>query len=394
MKKILFSLVIFLILMPVFVFGENRLDVKIGKSFEAGKEVKLSTKGQFKVVSGDFDEINKVDSQNITVIYKDGKIYISSKNFTMENFPSDGSLLISANKDIKVDNFKISYDGGISFRINDNKLDLINNIDLENYLRGILPKEMSPSFPDEALKAQAVASRSFALANINKYIKKGYNLNDTTACQVYKGKTSYDKKTDAAVKATEGEFLTYDGKICDAIFGASSGGYIADSSEVWGGNKSPYLISKEDPYSSYAWDFLLTSKELNKLKLGNIYTIDISEKDSSGRCKKIVITGQNGVKEMTGNEFRNAMGNMSVKSSLFEIINLGDSFQIKGRGFGHGVGLSQYGAVEMAKQKFDYKGILDFYYPGTTIENKDLGNEDKWFWLRSSQGINCSASTW
>lgn len=377
MKKITKLLIILIIIFPVNLFGESRLNIKIGPSNEANKVINISSDSNFTINSSDFTEITKTNQKDLSINFTKDKIFLSGKNFKMENFPSDGSLLINSDKPIKVDNLKRSYLGALSFRINNGKLDIINNIDMENYLRGILPKEMSPSFPKEALKAQAVTSRSFALSNINKFIKKGYNLDDTTSCQVYRGSSCYDKRTDEAIKCTKDQVLTYKGKIAETIFGASSGGYIADASEVWGGDSLDYLKAKEDPYSTYQWDTLISDNELSKFELGKIYNIEIKEFDNSGRAKKIIVTGQNGLKEFTGNQFRNKLGSMKIKSTLFEIINLGDSFSFKGKGFGHGVGLSQYGASAMAKNNFNYKEILNFYFPGTELENLDGLNENK-----------------
>lgn len=377
MKKILLIFLLFLMLCPMNLLAEERLNIKVGPSNPVDKEIKLSTKANFQIISSDFSLLNNTNLKELKVTFKNGKVYLKGENFTMENFPLDGSMLINSSKEIKVENLKRSYLGAISFRINNNKLDIINNIDIENYLRGILPKEMSPSFSQEALKAQAVASRSFAISNKNKCIKNGYNLDDTTACQVYRGSSCYNKITDKAVEATKGQVLTYKGKVIEAIFGASSGGYTADAKDVWGGEIVDYLIAKEDPYSTYEWDAILTNQELSKLGLGEIYTIEIADYDSSGRIKNITVTGANGVKNFTGNQFRNKVGSMKCKSTLFEIMNLGDSFSLKGKGFGHGVGMSQYGAQKMAKSDFKYEEILGFYFPGTELKSMEGVNENK-----------------
>ncbi len=370
MKKILL-LAIFLILLPTSIFAKEsyeKIDIKVGKSLSAKENLKIKSKSKLKIITSDNQVVNNTNNKEFDVMFDGKKIYVKGNNFKLANFPQDGAFLISSDSPIYVDNIKRNYRGSISFRVNDKKMDIINNVEIDNYLRGVLPKEMSPEFPMESLKAQALCSRSFAINNYNKFIKKGYNLDDTTRSQVYYGKDVEEKSTDKAVKETLGEVIKYDGKIAETIFCASSGGYTVASSEAWGGNFVPYLISKEDPYSTYTWNYTLKDSDLKKLNLCDASGVNLELTDSSKRVKNIIFNTSKGDVAIKAKDFRQKLGNTIIKSTLFDIECNNNKITVKGKGYGHGVGMSQYGAVEMAKKGNNYNDIIGFYFPGTNIE--------------------------
>lgn len=174
MKKLLIALIFIALFMPVSIFAKSEsrnLDIKIGKSVNSNVEVTLKSKKNFKLISKDYDIIQNIDTNNLKIKLIDEKIFINGNNFSLNEFPKNGNLMLFSDDLIEVENLKRTYKGAISFRVNNNKLDIINNIDMENYLKGVLPKEMSSSFPIESLKAQALCSRSFAIKNINKFNK-------------------------------------------------------------------------------------------------------------------------------------------------------------------------------------------------------------------------------
>jgi len=243
---------------------------------------------------------------------------------------------------------------------------------LEEYVTGVVAAEMPASFHPEALKAQAVAARTYAL----NLLARNKKLTDTTSTQVYKDPnqlkklwgSSYDtyyKKITNAVKKTKGVVLTYQGKYIYAVYHSTSNGKTEDASEVW--NVSyPYLKSVDSSWdkkvSSYQKTVTKNFTELNKI-LG----IDCNEtteikiiRNDSNRVSEVILAG----KKYRGTEFRNLLG---LRSADFDITKENDKIKITTKGYGHGVGMSQYGANEMAKQGNNYKKILNHYYTNITF---------------------------
>ncbi|MDO5041214.1 MAG: SpoIID/LytB domain-containing protein [Peptoniphilus sp.] len=375
MKKLFLLVLLFAaVIFPRESFAEdNYFKVKIGKALNNGESVSVTSESSIYIVDSNLNKILDLDTKKLTVSYSEGKIVLKDgdRQFSAD-FSSKGNLFLASDKILKLKN---AYRGYITFIENKDKVDVINYIELEDYLKGVVPKEISPSSHEEALKSQAIVARSFAMANKNKYIKQGYNLNDTTACQVYGGQSAEKEKSTKAVTDTAGIVAMYDGKVANTIYGASSGGFISDASEVWGGKPIAYMTAKEDPHSPlYEWEFKTSKSSLDSLLKkseylsGSLVSIEISEYDSSGRAKSIEIVGTEGVKTITGSKFRALLGNTKVKSTLFEIQFMEDSYVLKGSGYGHGVGLSQMGAMEMAKKGFTYEEILSFYFPNITVE--------------------------
>lgn len=375
MKKIsmlVLLLVIFLFPTNNYAQEETYLDVKIGKTYSENEVLTITSAENLYLVDADYNKILDLNSKSVTVTLKDNKIEVKSDSQTYStDFPQDGSMLIGTDGFLKVKN---EYRGYISFRVIENKLYVINSVELENYLKGVVPRELSPSYPIEALKAQAICSRGFALNNINKYSKLGYNLDDTTNCQAYEGKTIENENSNKAVDETKGIYATYDGKVANTIYGASSGGTTANANEVWMGDSISYLKAIEDPYSSnYTWECEFGLDEINKaLKasgkdVGDFLNFNIAEVDSSGRVKNIDIVGTDKTETVTGSQFRNIFGNMKLKSTLFTISATEKGIAFNGKGFGHGVGMSQLGAVEMAKTGKNANEIIGFYFPGVIL---------------------------
>lgn len=365
---------------------------------------------------------------------------------------------------------RINYSNAISFRgkkylgsckiiVVKNRMVLINDIKLEEYLRGVLKMEVNPNWPMEALKAQAIISRTYALKHAGRHRSMGYDLCASPHCQAYRGVNAHDKTTDRAIKATEGLILTYAGKPANTFFHSDSGGRTASSESVWGG-RIPYLrsvkeaVSYKCPYSD--WQIKLSSKKIEdclakkKIYIGKVTDLKVKKKDSSGRVALIEIRGSRGKKELTGNAFRMIIGSRTLKSTMFKLkkSNLNgnykkrsitpkvtrnieiaenltpeeetqllimtkqglfspddiidmlsnphsrrkylvkglskknitqapknytgisgprDSFTLTGHGWGHGVGLSQWGARALAKEGWNAKKILYNYYPGTKV---------------------------
>ena len=256
----------------------------------------------------------------------------------------------------------------------------IKTIKIEEYLRGVLPKEMSPSFNEEALKAQAVAARTFALKNRKRHQAEGYDLCNTTHCQVYNGIGDAHERTDWAIDETFGEVLFYNDRLIEASFHTDSGGMTENAVDVWG-TDFPYLrASTEVQTKTMPWTVKISLKDFskkladNKKNVGDVEFVQVSnleigkltnDRSTSGRVQELIILGSASQVKLKGTEMRSMF---ALKSTMFDIVIRGDEVVISGYGWGHGIGLSQYGAQAFAEKGHTYEDILAHYYKGTTLK--------------------------
>lgn len=327
--------------------------------------------------------------------------------------------------------------GGFRYeRINGGGLTVVNMVALDDYVKGILPYEMSASWPSDALKAQAVCARSYSLASRNgKHRGYHFDLCNTNCCQVYLGLGRANDNSDAAVDETRGLVARYEEKIATCFYYSCNGGASEASSTVWGGNQStyPYLLGVIDPYEAavadqiggYSWTRTYSAAELTaKLnakgyKCATVKSVKVSAYTDTGNPKTVTFTDADGknytltaramvtmlslrsyhydfsgsqttgvpvnedtmLPDLSGLYAIDGEGNLvPVGSGDVYVITedgtqtletggevSGESFTIKGSGYGHNVGLSQWGAYAMAKQGFSYEDILCFYYTGITV---------------------------
>lgn len=266
-----------------------------------------------------------------------------------------------------------------SFRVvarDDSKVQAINYIGLEEYLYSVVPREMSPSWAENALKAQAVAARTYALYIKGKSMDKPYDLVATTASQVYGGYGAEAPAATRAVDATRGEVITHDGRLVIAYFHANSGGFTESAKNVWVADL-PYLRGIPDPYSENipggAWELTLSYQairdRLNQygLKVGAISRVCPVQISPSGRALSMLVLSNRCKTILKSNDFRLKIGAMKLKSTLFRLQEGRDGLTINGKGFGHGVGMSQWGAYRMAQAGHSYKDILRHYYKNVQV---------------------------
>ncbi|NMF82603.1 SpoIID/LytB domain-containing protein [Nodosilinea sp. P-1105] len=253
------------------------------------------------------------------------------------------------------------------------KVTAINWVDLEAYLYSVLGAEMPASWPQEALKAQAVAARSYALNRRQRTQNAPYDLGGTTAHQVYKGLASEAASTIAAVDATRGQVLTYGNQIIEAAFHSSSGGYTENVEDVWQSPR-PYLRSVVDfdqDAPVFQWSETFSAQQFSQrvTGIGRLQSVVTERTTPRGRVVSMRLQGTNGSRVLTGVELRQALG---LRSTLFSISVQGDTIRVDGRGYGHGIGMSQWGARNLAMQGYAYSQILSHYYQGTTLSSLRL----------------------
>lgn len=249
---------------------------------------------------------------------------------------------------------------------------VVNQIELEEYVCGVLAGEISPDWHLEALKAMAVCARTFAANKVMANFNNNYHLTSEVRDQVYRTGFWQNESFVRAVSETRGEVLTYNGDLAQVYYYASSGGYTASSASVWGGD-FPYLKASADPYSTEdkysSWTLDLNYADfLRALNLsGTLKNVEVVRRDESNRVQELKISLQNKDYEKTGKTLREALGNNRLRSTFFEVRMENERIIFTGRGWGHGVGLSQWGAKKMAEQSYTYDQILKFYFPGTIM---------------------------
>lgn len=295
-----------------------------------------------------------------------------------EEFKIYGIKLVNPSGRISVGN-KGYLDQLQIIREKNGTLTLINEIDIEIYLRGVLPKEVAATWPTEALKAQAVAARTYALFEELYGFDSDFSLTSTVQSQVYGGEEAAEPSTNQAVRSTAGEIVLFNGELLKTYFHANCGGRTYRADFVWDVKPNPALMGKICPYGrgapSFFWNASFSADEISRqltkagfLSNQNVRDIQLEDMDNIGRAKSILVRYDGGDVVINANKFRLAVGAGKLKSTIFDVQNYGNTYEFKGRGFGHGVGLCQWGMKEMAEQGKTYKEILKFYYPGSEIK--------------------------
>jgi SpoIID/LytB domain protein len=350
---------------------------------------------------------------------------------TQPTFRVNGKRFYQDNLEISADNNTIrvklgeknpsrTYGGKLKLQPNAyGSFTLVNQVPLETYLRGVVPHEIGRDAPDNAVKAQTIIARTYALRNLRRFQADNYELCADVHCQVYYGLSETEPRADSAIAETKGLVLTYQNELIDALYSSTTGGVTARFSDTWNGVERPYLqpvidapnqvwnlsqqsLANEDsfrrfislkqgfnetPQKLFRWNRKGTLKELNddlreylqkrKDPMADFQTIerlDIVERSPSGRVLKLVIQTNKGRLELQKNEIRSCFS--TPRSTLFYLEPMYDEKQLKGYvfiggGFGHGVGLSQFGSYNLANLGWSADKILAFYYPGTTLKLLD-----------------------
>ncbi|SHI03238.1 SpoIID/LytB domain-containing protein [Sporanaerobacter acetigenes] len=455
MKKILFFLMVLLLVININctssyakdMYNDEYIKVKLQRPIKSNNCISLKSENGFVISSFDgyLKEMDKLIVNEIILTLGDNdSISIKDKNdYILYSFGNNDNIYISSIDEfepiVKVEND--SYRDYLTFVRNENKIDVINYVSLNHYLYGVVSREMPSTFPLESLKAQAIASRTFALKNMNKHIKEGYNLCDSTDCQVYGGYDSETEITNRAVDETSGIVLKYNNELIEASYHSNSGGYTEDSSNVWG-TSYPYLRAVEDEFSiglpNSNWQIILSSSDIrnkllkNNINIGDIISLNSIEISENGRVVKLKIVGTKGEIVLEKDKIRQVFGYSDIKSNWFDIrkidgnnldnvieevyvmdaiktvkIKLNDSyatsgekakifsnregfkrivtdkgiedinkaqalngspqFVIEGKGYGHGVGMSQWGAKKMGELGYTHDEILKHYYSGVEL---------------------------
>ena len=340
--------------------------------------------------------------KSLNLVYSNNKVKYSINNDLNAWFelPNNFNLIIR-NSDKRGIWFKNRrYAGELRVSLNDKKLNIINYLKLEKYLKSVVGSEMPKEFPLAALQAQAIAARTYALKLLDK--NKLFDLHSTQASQVYLGLESETVKINRAVKSTNSLVLFYKDQLIDAVFHSSSGGRTESSGQVWK-YQLPYLksvIDYDHNSTKYRWTNKFTSAELEKIfpDLGGVNSIHIIDRSNTDRVLKIILYGTNRNKIISGKNLRKKLKLLSTKFEFDLKFNPSDSSNVdnklnfdnklvndfapqplplipeeffllvRGFGAGHGVGMSQWGAKAMAERGSSFRKILKHYYTGVQIK--------------------------
>ena len=262
------------------------------------------------------------------------------------------------------------YSGNIDVWKGESGLYLINELPMEEYIKDVVTEEVGPNWEMEALKAQAVVSRTYALYQKRMNGDSIYHIASSVLHQVYKG-NNHDVRVAYAVAETSGEILTFDNRPIAAFFHSTCGGRTENPEDVFG-KSYPYLRSVQSnceisPY--WIWERRIQLTEIEKaLNMSGIKVISIKSYTSTKRVKQLDITSDAKITTINATNLRKALGWSRLPSTNFTIVREGDSMIFEGKGYGHGVGLCQWSTQEMAREGKNYKEILSFFYPGTIIQ--------------------------
>lgn len=331
---------------------------------------------------------------------------------------SDAVIRLWSEADLKRKGKGKAYRGALAVRVRGRALQVVNALNLEDYLLGVVPSEMSPSSPLEALKAQAIAARSKALANLSRHKADGFNLCATEHCQAYGGADFEKDATTQAVRDTRGVVLTYKGKIVDAVYSTTCGGMTANSEDVWLKSPVPYLRSVADgglaqiinalfplPLSqlelffkspveacckptdeaalrakNFRWTREIPFADVErwaqaKKKIGKLTSVVVRERALNGRIKRLEINGEDGSLVLVGDWdirqfFHNLPSSAFIVETLQDVNGKLTRLKLYGAGWGHGVGLCQEGAVNLARNGWTAEAILRHYF--TDVETQAI----------------------
>lgn len=354
-------------------------EVKIGLEHMAAPVIIAKTNGDYYL-----NNILIPSGTILSLSITNGKVNINGTEYsTVSITPKIYGSLFSLTSGTETNN----YLGNFTFKVDNGRVYPINSLPLEDYLKGVVGYEMSDSYPAEALKAQAVAARTYALSNEGTLMTtKGFDFDDTPSYQVYYGYNPAYKNVIKSVSDTIGQVITYNNTLIDAFFSASHGGYTEDMRNVWG-YSDPYLISKPDVFNGQtidngAWSFGTKSfnnadiqaKLVSKGLLSPTETfvkLDLNSitRYPSGRVSNINVIyndagGVQKVKYITADRCRTFL---SLQSSMWNLSYDGITYTFTGKGYGHGLGMSQLGAKQRATLGQPYDQILKFYYDSTQL---------------------------
>ncbi len=370
MKKIL--LLIVPLLLTACAHAEQTVRVQLADGL---KSAKIQTSGKVYIYTegGKKYKVSKPETLHANLVAKD-RLQIGA-------LTAETPLIIEPTADVKITFEKNTYIGKLHLIPAGTTFSIVEYIDLEDYLLGVLPYEMSYSWPLEALKAQAVAARTYTHMQL-KNAKADFDLYNDVRSQMYKGSGKVYDSVRQAVEGTHGQVLTYKGELFNTYYHANCGGGT-DDAHIWTGSSASTIkplqgaSCKTDSHSkSYAWKAAIPGKSIdsfvNKNGLsGTVTKIKVQERTKTKRAVTLQFTTAKGSKVLSCAKFRLAVGASLLKSCKINSIGKDKGgFAFSGNGYGHGIGMCQDGAKGMAENGKTYKQILENYFPSSDLTTR------------------------
>ncbi|MCC3357378.1 SpoIID/LytB domain-containing protein [Bacillus sp. REN16] len=415
MKKILFFTCLFIFIVDLsHGDAEELVRVRLENFVGDTEEIQVQFTGDYFTLD---PTLSLRQGVNYRLYVKNGSLYLKGGEVNQQVENSFILIPRSYTENHRVYIDERPYLGAMEFQLESNHfVRPVNQLPLEDYLKGVVPLEVFPAWNIEALKAQALAARTYAVSHLNE------DMDDTTFYQVYGG-YAWNARTTKAVEATKAQVITFKNKLIDAFYSASNGGMTENNKNVWGGESRSFYPIKEDPFDPiHPWEFSLSKTQLNLEKIdwesdtawdglqekdkeitavmkrsinrqgypGEIAILSIpnfevnQQKYKSNRSitgsieveflQKLidgtVLLGNVKLENVNLNRIRPMIGGTVFKSYYIDSLSTDDTkYLMKGKGYGHGVGMSQWGASIMGDKGKKYDEIIQFYFPGTRITN-------------------------
>lgn len=355
-----FSLVLHAEFINIGIFASKKIN-SFEFSVRAGKYALFTENGKLKDLPPKA-QLNIKYSNGFVEVKENGKLL---GKFSKVNIMGIGWYNHFMVKSVSPLGLERRYDDNLKIVAQRNQMQLINNLDLDNYVAGVVEAEVGRKPPKEYFKLQAIICRTYALSNTQKHIVEGYNLCDEVHCQAYHGKTFFNNIVEAAMQTRGAVIVDSDIQMITAAFHSSCGGQTVNSEDVW--SKSLYYLrSVKDTFclkhKNAKWE-----KEIDKEQWKNYMTARLPNTISDEQIVNFQTYERLRYFPESRLSFEELRNKFRLRSTYFNIENKGNKVLLKGKGYGHGVGLCQIGAMEMAALGYNYSEILHFYYSGVHI---------------------------